>query len=155
MLKADCERILQTKFNRETFRKNRKIIEKEAMEMLNSNLYLDDNENDFIDENNYVIMDKINDDNKEQLENYLGRKITDEEFKNNKKELDEEYKNKFAEYVRINEEKEEDEEFTCEDLMSILNEDDFRKMRGMTQEQIEEYEKNICKEIGIPYPTKF
>lgn len=155
MLKADCERILQTKFNRETFRRNRKIIEKEAMEMLNSNLYLDDNEDDFIDENNYVIMDKINDDDKEQLENYLGRKITDEEFKNNKKKLDEEYKNKFAEYVRINEEKEEDEEFTCEDLMSILNEDDFRKMKGMTQEQIEEYEKNICKEIGIPYPTKF
>ena len=89
---------------------------------------------------------------KEDYENYLGRKISREEFRHNRKELDREMSDKCAENIERNMAEDDDEEFTPEDLLSVLSEDDIRKMRSMTQEEIIAYEKKICEEIGVKYP---
>ncbi len=90
---------------------------------------------------------------KSDCERLLGRKISNEEFKNNRMEIEDEALTKFCPIDPFD--IDDNDEFTAEDLMSILNEDDFRKMRGMTQEQIVQYERNLCKELGVPYPPKF
>ena len=91
---------------------------------------------------------------KDVYENYLGRKISREEFRHNKKELDIEMREKFAENIERNMENDDDDEFTATDLLCMLDESDFKKMESMTQEEIEQYERKLCEENGVKYPEK-
>ena len=89
---------------------------------------------------------------KEDYENYLGRKISREEFRHNRKELDEELRDIFAANVDKNMTEENEDDFTWEDLLCMLTEDDLKKMKNMTEEEVIEYEKKLCKENGVKYP---
>lgn len=89
---------------------------------------------------------------KEDYENYLGRKISREEFRHNRKELDREMSDKFAENIERNMAEDDEDDFTWEDLLCMLDESDFEKMKNMTEEEIIAYEKKICEENGVKYP---
>ena len=67
---------------------------------------------------------------KEDYENYLGRKISREEFRHNRKELDEELRDIFATNVDKNMTEENEDDFTWEDLLCMLTEDDLKKMKN-------------------------